>query len=75
MGPREDERSGKIRIKFIKEKMRENGKRTRRSNKAERRSRLADLDFKAQLEDFWHLLEKKTRLKRNYLFKKVNDDQ
>ena len=55
--------------------MRENGKRARRSNKAERRSRLADLDFKAQLEDFWHLLEKKTRLKRNYLFKKVNDDQ
>ena len=54
--------------------MRENGKRTRRSNKAERRSRLADLDFKAQLEVFWHLLEKKTRLKRNYLFKKVNDD-
>jgi len=55
--------------------MRENGKRTRRSNKAERRSRLADLDFKAQLEDFWHLLEKKTRLKKIICLKKVNDDQ
>ena len=55
--------------------MKEDRKRIYRPNKAERRSRLADLDFKAQLEDFWHLLEKKTRLKRNYLFKKVNDDQ
>ena len=53
--------------------MRENGKRTRRSNKAERRSRLADLDFKAQLEDFWYLLEKKIRLKRKELYKRIEE--
>ena len=50
--------------------MKEMKKRVYRPNKAERRQKLADLDFRTQLEDFWHLLEKKTRLKRNYLFKK-----
>ena len=48
-------------------------RRYKKFNKTERRKKQADLDFKAQLEDFWHLLEKKTRLKRKELFKRIEE--
>jgi len=54
--------------------MKEMRKRVHRLNKAERRQKLADLNFRAQLEDFWHLLEKKTRLGRRELFKQPTKD-
>ena len=54
--------------------MKENRKRVHRPNKAERRQKLADLDFRTQLEDFWHLLEKKARLGRRELFKRPTKD-
>jgi len=54
--------------------MKEPRKRVYRPNKGARRQKLADLDFRTQLEDFWHLLEKKTRLGRRYLFEKLTKD-
>jgi len=54
--------------------MNEPRKRVYRPNKADRRQKLADLNFRTQLEDFWYLLEKKTRLGRRYLFKKSIKD-
>ena len=54
--------------------MKEPRKRVHRPNKADRRQKLADLDFRTQLEDFWHLLEKKTRLGRKELFKRTPKD-
>ncbi len=49
-------------------------KRGKRFDKTERRNKIADLDFKAQLEDFWYLLEKKIRLGNDYLFK-INKEE
>jgi len=48
-------------------------RRYKKFNKTERRKKQADLDFKAQLEDFWHLLEKKIRLKRKELYKRIEE--
>jgi hypothetical protein len=48
-------------------------RRYKKFNKTERRNKQADLDFKAQLEDFWYLLEKKTRLKRKELYKRIEE--
>jgi len=48
-------------------------RRYKKFNKTERRNKQADLDFKAQLEDFWYLLEKKIRLKRKELYKRIEE--
>ena len=37
-------------------------------DKNERKEKIADEDFEAQLKDLWHLLEKKERLNRKELF-------
>ena len=50
-------------------------KRGKRFDKTERRKKIADLDFKAQLEDFWYLLEKKIRLGNDYLFKAKEEEE
>ena len=50
-------------------------KRGKRFDKTERRTKIADSDFKAQLEDFWHLLEKKIRLGNDYLFKRNKEEE
>jgi hypothetical protein len=49
-------------------------KRGKRFDKTERRKKIADLNFKAQLEDFWYLQEKKIRLGNDYLFK-INKEE
>jgi len=54
--------------------MKEMKKRVYRPNKADRRQKLADLDFQTQLEDFWYLLSKKARLGRRELFKRTTKD-
>jgi hypothetical protein len=46
----------------------------KRFDKTERRNKIADLNFKAQLEDLWYLLEKKMRLGNDYLFK-INKEE
>jgi hypothetical protein len=48
-------------------------RRYKKFNKTERRNKIADLDFKAQLEDFWYLLEKKIKLKRKELYKRIEE--
>ena len=49
-------------------------KKGKRFDKTERRNKIADLNFKAQLEDLWYLLEKKMRLGNDYLFK-INKEE
>ena len=49
-------------------------KRGKRFDKTERRKKIADLNFKAQLEDLWYLLEKKMRIGNDYLFK-INKEE
>lgn len=49
-------------------------KKGKRFDKTERRKKIADLNFKAQLEDLWYLLEKKMRLGNDYLFK-INKEE
>ena len=48
-------------------------RRYKKFNKTERRNKIADLDFKTQLEDFWYLLEKKIKLKRKELYKRIEE--
>jgi len=48
-------------------------KKGKRFDKTERRKKIADLTFQSQLEDFWHLLEKKNRLKRKELYKRIEE--
>jgi len=40
------------------------------SDKTKRKKKIANDNFEAQLEDLWHLLEKKERLKRKELITK-----
>jgi|32_taG_2_1085360.scaffolds.fasta_scaffold12383_6 phosphoglycerate-specific signal transduction histidine kinase len=48
---------------------------TRMNNKKQKtyKEKIADRTFNDQIEDAWHLLEKKRKLKRKKLFIKIDD--